>query len=95
VRLRWSRPAVDDLVEVRRFIAADNPRAATDTVARIRRSAMRILEFPNSGAPLGMAELRVATVPGTPFRLFYRVKRDAILIVAVWHGARQWPPARD
>jgi plasmid stabilization system protein ParE len=27
--------------------------------------------------------------------LFYRVERDAILIVAVWHGARQWPPARD
>lgn len=93
MRLRWSRPAVHDLVEARRFIAADNPAAATHTVARIHRSALRILDFPASGVAVGMAELRATAVLGTPFRLFYRVERDVVLIVAVWHGARQWPPA--
>jgi plasmid stabilization system protein ParE len=72
VRLRWSRPAVHDLVAVRRCIAADSPAAATDIVARIHRSALRILDFPGSGAPVGVAELRATTVPVPAFPIICR-----------------------
>ena len=36
---------------------------------------------------------RLFAVPGTSFLLIYRVENDDLIILRVWHGARQWPPA--
>jgi plasmid stabilization system protein ParE len=41
------------------------------------------------------AQRRALTLPPTPYRPIYRIAGDRVLILAVWHGARQWPPARD
>jgi len=93
VRLRWSVAAITDLDELRTYIAADNPPAAGRTVRRIRAAALRIQEFPFSGAPASIEELRQSHVPATPFRIIYRIETDVVLIVAIRHGARQWPPS--
>jgi len=37
--------------------------------------------------------VRVATVHETQYRLIYAVLADELLILRVWHGARQWPPS--
>jgi toxin ParE1/3/4 len=91
VRLRWSRLARRDLADIKRFIEDDNPQAASAQVARIRRSAARIEEFPESGPLITTSGLRATGVPGTAYRIVYRIEADLILIVAVWHGARAWP----
>ena len=90
MRLALSGTARRDLAEAIAFIAADNPQAADRQNRLIQATAFRLARFP----ALGRAEAggrRVAQVPGTPFRLIYEVRRDSILILRVWHGARQWP----
>lgn len=36
---------------------------------------------------------RELVIPGTQYILPYRVKQNQIQILAVFHGARQWPEA--
>jgi addiction module RelE/StbE family toxin len=91
VRLRWSRPALRDLSDIRAYIAADNPTAAVAITARIRRTGERVRDFPESGERVPVAALRVTSVPGTPYRLIYRIEGDTVVVAGVWHGARQWP----
>jgi toxin ParE1/3/4 len=93
VRLRWSVAAWADLAELRAFIAAENPTAASQTIRRVRETARRVQDFPFSGAVAPVDELRQTSVPATPFRMVYRIEADVIVILAVWHGARQWPPS--
>ena len=89
--LHWSHTARRHLDEVWRFIAADNPAAARGVVRRLRLCAERIAAFPPSGEALPRDGLHAATVPGTPYRLVDAPRPDSIFIIAVWHGAREWP----
>jgi len=90
-RLTWTARALQDLRDSRDYIAADNPDAAERIVAGIRRTAERIAQFPESGRPMGRPGLREAQIPRTPYRLVYKAGPDMIEIIALWHGARQWP----
>jgi len=91
VKLRWSIAARRDFAEARHFIAAENPTAARSWANRIRRSVDRIQRFPLGGLALEQTGLRATSVPGTAYRIVYAVQSDIIVIVAVWHGAREWP----
>jgi toxin ParE1/3/4 len=90
VRLVWSGTSLRHLREARDFIALDNPDAAEGLVAAIRAAADRLLTFPHLGIRMAPHRRRMV-VAGTAFHLVYRVDRDEIVILAVWHGARQWP----
>jgi plasmid stabilization system protein ParE len=62
-------------------------------MTRIDRTAARILEFALAGEALPGGSLRATTVPGTASRPIYVTEPHMVLIVALRHGARQWPPA--
>ncbi len=93
MRLDWSNEAVAQLSELRAYIKQHNPQVASAIVARIREMTKTLSEFPQSGQVDEATHTRVLTVPRTPYRLYYVVQADRILIVSVWHGARQWPPS--
>lgn len=90
MRLVLSGAARRDLTEAIAFIATDNPQAAERQNRMVQAAALRLARFP----ALGRAEAggrRILQVPGTPFRLIYEARHDTILILRVWHGAREWP----
>lgn len=93
MRLRWSSDARYDLLELKHYIAAENPGAAADAVRRIHHTARRLVDYPHSGAPDAILGLRGTAVPSTQYRIVYRVEGSVVLIIAVRHGAREWPPA--
>ncbi|WP_270937432.1 type II toxin-antitoxin system RelE/ParE family toxin [Falsiroseomonas oryzae] len=95
MKLRWSAEARQQLAEARLYIENDNPTAALAVVHAIRAAAERLARFPEAGRQDPFTASRVCTVPRTPYRLHYVVAGDVIRILSVWHGARQWPPARD
>jgi toxin ParE1/3/4 len=95
MKLRWSAEARQQLAELRCYIETDNPQAALATVQAIRAAAERLLDFPRSGRMDAGTRVRICTVPRTPYLLHYVVTDDEIRLLSVWHGARQWPPARD
>ncbi len=76
------------------FIATDYVAAATRQIDLLEAAAARLIDLPRLGAPMRRGR-RKLQVRGTRFGLIYRVSRDMVVILHVWHGARQWPPARD
>jgi toxin ParE1/3/4 len=91
VRLIWSERAAADLVQIFRFIAADNPAAARRFTAKLRLRMRAVVELPLSGrlvpefAVLGLREVFVGR-----YRLVYRVDAAAIVVITVFEGHRSF-----
>lgn len=83
--------ALADLVSIREYIERDSRRAAKKVAAQIRAAVHRLAEHPQLGRA-GRAELtREFVIAGTPSILPYWVRDGKLEILAVIHGAREWP----
>ncbi|MFZ1982491.1 MAG: type II toxin-antitoxin system RelE/ParE family toxin [Smithella sp.] len=71
------------------YIYRDKPSAAISFRQKSEKSLSRLKKFPNSGRSIPeFPELSFREVIVSPYRFFYKVKNDAIWIVAVWRGAQ-------
>ena len=91
VRIVWTRTAVSDLEQVRRFIGQRNASAARNVAARIRDATRLLAEHPAMGRPGRVAGIRELLVTGAPYVLPYRVAGDVLEVLRVLHSARRWP----
>ena len=91
VKLRWTLPAVEQIREIFEYIADDSPAAAARTVERIRLSIRQASRMPFAGRMGRVGGTREVIVPGTSFIVAYRILEDAIHVLAILHGAQQWP----
>jgi len=85
--------AEQDRVDIYDYIAVDNPRAAGHMSALFGKAASRLADFTYMG--------KTGPFPGTrelivhrQYRLVYQVDIDTetVWILALIHGARDWPP---
>jgi toxin ParE1/3/4 len=90
LNVRWTRPAWADLVEAQNYIARDNPAAAQTIAQRIWDAATLLSDNPEIGRPGHVSGTREWVVSDTPYLIVYRVKNDAVEILRVWHGRRNW-----
>jgi plasmid stabilization system protein ParE len=67
VTVRWTEPAISDLVQLREFIEYDNPRAAARTARRIIQAVESVAEFPSSGRTGRLPGTRELVIGRTPF----------------------------
>ena len=88
MRLVLADRALDDLREAIAFIAQDDPDAAERIALRLREAAALLAQFPHLGHAVSERDRRVFSVPGTAFRLIYRVSADRLTVLRIWHGAR-------
>jgi toxin ParE1/3/4 len=92
MRVRWIRPALRDLEAIGEASVKEySTHAAARTVTPILDQAETLAEFPQVGRPGRISGTSELVVTGTPFVVPYRVTGDKIEILAVFHGARQWP----
>ena len=89
--LVWLRRAERSLEAIADYIARENRQAAHTTILTIRAAAARLIDNPALGRPGRVPGTRELVVVGTPYILPYRVQGEAIQILHVLHGARQWP----
>ncbi len=87
--IRWTPTALRDLASLHAYIAEDNERAAPATVERILSGLEALQRHPEMGRKGRVAGTRELVV--TPYVIAYRVRREAIHVVAIIHGARRWP----
>jgi toxin ParE1/3/4 len=88
----WSPEAIDDLISLRAYVADDNPAAARKVVLHIVQNIEQLLsDNPQMGRPGRVPGTRELVIPMTPFIVPYRLKRNIIQILRVYHGARRWP----
>ena len=91
MNIHWTAAARRHLRAIHDYIARDSPFYARRMVARILDHSEQIGRFPESGRVvpeyLGGG---VREVFEDPYRIMYRIEKDAIHVIAVVHGARQW-----
>ena len=90
LKLRWTRPALADLIEAQQYIARDNPSAAQTVAQRVWEAANNLTDHPEIGRKGHVEGTREWLVSQTPYLIVYRVRGDAIEILRVWHGRRNW-----
>ncbi|WAJ30055.1 type II toxin-antitoxin system RelE/ParE family toxin [Antarcticirhabdus aurantiaca] len=89
--VRWTRPALQDVEQIQDFVAKDSPVAARRLAqALISRSTAILADNPSAGRAGRVADTRELVVSGTAFIVVYRL-RQSVEILAVFHGAREWP----
>ena len=91
-RVVWTRPALDDVRQIRDYIAHDSPRYARVVAARLISAVGRPRAHPLSGRmvpELGQQTLREVIEP--PHRIVYRVRADVLEVITVVHSAQQFP----
>lgn len=84
----WHRAALDDLANIRDYIAKENPEAARLVQTRIRRAIDRLELFPDSGRVGIVSGTRELVVPGLPYIVVYSNDGSAVTVFAVFHAAR-------
>ncbi len=92
MKLRWSRRAQQDLLEIGRFIAKDKRAVARKWVERLRRRARQAAKFPNSGRVVpeySRPELREILLQN--YRIVYQVGEGAVEILTVFEGHLLFP----
>jgi len=88
-RLIWLPEAAADLDAIAAYIGSDAPGYASDFVGRVILRAETLIDFPRSGhvtPELGDDDVREVSV--YPYRLVYRLRGNALIVIAVLHGSR-------
>ena len=94
MKVIWVAAALDDLTNIREYIAVDDPQAARKLLGRILDIVeTHLAATPHVGRPGRVDGTRELVIPGTPFIVPYRVKDRTIQILRVYHSARKWPEA--
>jgi addiction module RelE/StbE family toxin len=93
--VRWTAPALADLDLIQDYIAERNPPAASKLINDILDRTDKLLsvnpEIGRAGRVTGTRELILV---GTSYVVAYRLK-ETVEILAVMHGAREWPEKFD
>jgi toxin ParE1/3/4 len=92
MKIRWSRPAHEDLHAILSFLSAKNPAAAGRFVRMLDAIQLRIAQFPDSGQAVEQRP-GVQRIPFVryPHILYYRVTAGELTILRIRHGAMEKP----
>jgi len=90
MRIKWLGDAVNDLIEIRSYIATDNPSAARNVAEQIKKEVGHLKEHSCLGRPGRVEGTRELIISGLPYIIPYRARNDVIEILRVLHGARKW-----
>jgi len=91
MQIRWQDDAINDLIQVRRLIAMDNPAAATKVANRIRSAVPELANQPGMGRPGRIPGTRESVLVDVPYIIAYRVEGNSVVILRVLHTSRKWP----
>jgi addiction module RelE/StbE family toxin len=76
--LRWTRPALADLIEAQEYIAHENPPAAQAVAQHVWDAARNLQDNPEIGRVGHVAGTREWAVTQTPYLIVYRVADDDV-----------------
>ena len=93
MRIRWTEPAAAALERIQDYIANENPKAAYEVALRIQIAVSQLEEHPKigrTGQVRGTCEL---VIHDLPYIVPYRIKKNEVQILSVYHSSRKWPEA--
>jgi addiction module RelE/StbE family toxin len=87
--VRWTPTALRDLESLHAYTSRDNPSAADESVERILAGIEALSQHPEMGRIGRVSATRELVLP--PMIVAYRLRRSALEILAIIHGAHRWP----
>jgi toxin ParE1/3/4 len=90
--IEWTEQATRQLDQAYDYIALSNSEAVAARITmQIVTSVQQLAAFPMSGRSGRVPGTRELIISNTPFVAAYSVDHDCIVILAVYHGAQEWP----
>ncbi len=93
MKILWLSDARQDLKNLFLYILDRNPAAARRIRKRIYSAVKGLADNPNIGRPGRVFGTRELVISQTSYIVAYRVRNDAVEILRVIHGARDWEQA--
>ena len=93
MRIVWLPRAVENLEEIRSYIAEERPASAEKVAQKIKQTVALLEAHPQLGKPSLLDGFRELQVAGLPFVIPYKVIGDKLVIVRVFHNKQkpiQW-----
>jgi plasmid stabilization system protein ParE len=92
MNIRWDVRALEDLRDIRRYIAKHGSSAAADRVRdHLRTRVARLLTTPLIGVLTSNPEIRILPPTRYPYRIYYTIQGDDVVILHIRHSARSEP----
>ncbi len=90
--IEWTEQAARQLDQAYDYIALSNSEeVAARITMQIVTTVQQLEAFPMSGRAGRVPGTRELVVANTPFIAAYAIQKARIVILAVYHGAQQWP----
>ena|SRR3989338_119479 len=87
-RIIWLDSAVDDIVRLREFVAANNQKSAKKAAQALKKAAQKLEGLPNTGKPVAdLPDYRDLFIRfgAAGYVMRYRVYQDDVYIVHIRH----------
>jgi toxin ParE1/3/4 len=95
VRVEWSYAAGHDLRSIFATISEEDRKAARRVVQGIRSAVAGLMQNPLLGRVGAIENTRELVIPRFPYVVVYRMMKDRVRILAVFHTSRLWQPEFD
>lgn len=91
MKIKWTREAELDRLNIMEYIARDNPFAAAETDELFEQTVTQLVSFPMQGR-MGLVANTRELIPHENYRIVYQLEDETIWILAIVHVAQLWPP---
>ena len=90
--IKWTEQATQQLDQAHDYITLSNNKAiAARITMQMVTAVQQLAAFPMSGKAGRVHGTRELVISNTPFIAAYAVDKADIVILAIYHGAQQWP----
>jgi len=96
MKLRLTRRAAQDLIEIAEYIRVENPNAAENVRASIIAAMQTLVRFPRLGRPQTTGNVRKLVTPRYGYVVYYMPDeaRNEVIVLTIQHPSRLAPVER-
>jgi toxin ParE1/3/4 len=76
---------------MKEFFEKDSGESAEAVAERILSAVDLLAAHPEMGRPGRVLGTREVVIPNTPYIIPYRIRRERLELIAVFHGGQRWP----
>ena len=92
--IEWTEESTRQLDQAHDYIALSNSEEVASRITmQIVTTIQQLAAFPMSGRSGRVPGTRELVISNTPCVAAYTIDHDRIVILAIYHGAQQWPEA--
>ena len=89
IEVVWLPRAVQNLEEIRAYIAEERPAAAQRVAQKIQQTVAMLQDHPRLGKPSLRDGFRQIQVAGLPFVIPYKISENKLIIARILHNHRR------